>query len=330
VWLDARAAAGGTFTASGIDDDGDLADCPIDPATAQSVATYKGATRRLSATLTPPVHDAMMYLAYGASGPREIKINGSCRIFGDLCAEKVQLASGTPDHRGNIYAKKLDEVSPGLDDADTNVYVYASEPERPTVDVNWLVARGSQMSPGVYADDYYIADKVISPTSNPYGFSNANGIYYITGDRETRFVRCYINATIVILTNKKVSFEKASVHAPAFPYYPALVMEDELHYSFDQNLSEAESDVDFNRDGDKSDVFTPSVSGVVSANKKIFALQYSGGTNIVRFKGVFISDYIEFCGSGGIFEQDPSLATDLVNQFEGDGLQLVPGSVRME
>jgi hypothetical protein len=330
TWISNKSACGGSFSASGVDADGDLADCRIDLVNATATGTYGGASRTLSATLTPPIHEAMLHLAYAGGGSREIKIEGFCRIYGDLCADKVTASNGTPDHRGRIYAEKTSDVSDVLKDGNTTVEVYASRPEYPDVDLNWFKARGTRLSPAVHSSDYYIADKVISPTSNPNGFSSSSGIYYIEGDRDVRFVRCHITATIVILTGKKVYFDKACVHAPAFPYYPALVTEDELYYDFDENLSEADRDVDFNGDGDKADTFTPSVSGVVYAKKKIVGLQYGGGTNIVRFKGLMISDKIEIIGPGSIFEQDPDLASTLVNQFQGEGLELVTGSVTTE
>ena len=330
-WITGKAVGSATFTASGIDEeDGLLSDCPLDLVTARSTATYNGTTRTVSARLTPPGHESMMHLAYAGDGGREIKIETACYIYGDLRAKKVQLSSGSPDHRGNIYAEKQDAVSEALKDGDTTVLVYESEPKFPTIDFDWFVARGSRISPPVNAADYVIADKVISPTNNPYGFSNANGIYYINGDREVKFIRCHITATIVVLGGKKVYFEKACVHTPAFPYYPALLMTDELYYSFDQNLSESESGVDFNTDGDTTDTFTPSIGGVVYAKKRITGLQYTGGTNIVRFKGALLSEQIYLIGTGSIFEQDASLSTTLVNQFQGAGLRLVPGSTKIE
>ena len=329
-WIVDKPVGDAKFTVSCVDDDGNLSDCPIDQVAATSTAAYKNTTRTLSATLSPPPHDALMYLVYAGGGSREIKILSDCRIFGDLCAKKVTLDSGTPDHRGNIYAEKADSVSSDLKDADTQALVYQTEPLSPEVDLEWFVSRGSQLTPPVNASDFLIADKVISPDSNPYGFSNANGIYYIRGGRELRITRCHITATIVVLTGKKVYFQEASVHAPAFPYYPALVMSDELYYSFDQNLSESESGVDFNRDGDTTDVLTPSVSGVVYAKKKLVGLQSTGGTNVVRFKGVLISDDIQLVGAGCIFEQDASLSTALINQFQGNGLRLVPGTMQFK
>jgi len=329
VWLSNRAVGNGAFTLSVTDDDGDLSDCPIDTVTASSTAIINGTTRTVSATLAPPAHESMMFLAY--TWDNKIKISDGPRIYGDICSgNDVELDGALPDFRGDAHVSKVDKVDPPLDDADTDVIVFSSDPTQPDVDYDWFVSRGSQISPPTGGGKYYIADKVISPTSNPYGFTNANGIYYIAGDKDVRFVRCHITATIVVANGNHVSFDDATVHAPAFPYYPALLCEKQIFYSFDQNLSENESNVDFNGDGDKTDIFTPSVSGIVYAEDRITGLQMTGGTNLVRFKGALISKEIWLIGSGCIFEQDPTLSTDLVNQFHGRGLKLMSGSFKIE
>ncbi|MFW6157969.1 MAG: hypothetical protein ACOC8E_01265, partial [Planctomycetota bacterium] len=169
-----------------------------------------------------------------------------------------------------------------------------------------------------------------SPDNNPHGFASPTGIYYVTGDYGLRIVRCHITATLVILTDKKVFFEDACVHAPAAPEYPALVMDNELFYDLDQNLSEIQSDVDFNGDGDKSDTYTPSIAGVIYAKTSITGLQWQGGTNVVRFKGALVSPKVHLIGDGCIFEQNPALSTHLVHQFHGPGLELVTGSITYE
>ncbi|MFO7898829.1 MAG: pilus assembly PilX N-terminal domain-containing protein [Planctomycetota bacterium] len=326
-WVTDKPACGGTFSASGIDPDGDLADCPIDPVAATSVASYRGVTRRLSATLNPPVHESMMFLAYASD---EIRLEGDCRVYGDLCSKQVLWESGAVDHRGNIYAEKPGNVSDQLKDADTDVRSYETAPSLPGIKYDWFVARGKQISPPIQDGKYLIEDKVISPEDNPHGFASPDGIYYVGGDKELRIVRCHITATLVVLTKKKVFVEDACVHAPASPEYPALVMEHELFYDLDQNLSEIDSGVDFNRDGDKSDTFTPSITGVVYAKTSITGLQWQGGTNVVRFKGAFVSEKVHLIGDGCIFEQDPDLSTGLVHQFQGDGLELVTGSITYE
>jgi hypothetical protein len=332
AWITDKPLGDGSFNASGTDDDGDLTDCPIDLVSARSVGTYNGATRTVTATLTPPPHEAMMYLAQAANGAKDIEIRNAPRIYGDLCAaDHVEIKEGSaPDFRGDVYVLDPGKVSAALDDDDTDILTLSSDPVQPTVDYTWFIARGAQISPPVVDGKYVIADKVISPDTNPHGFSNANGVYYVQGDKELRIVRCHITATLVFAINRKIYFEKAVVHAPAVPYYPALVTDKEVYYSLDQNLSETESGIDFNADGDTSDVFTPTVRGVVYAKSRIEGLQCDGGTNVVRFKGALISDKIVLIGSGCIFEQDPALSTNLVNQFQGSGLRLVPGSLRFE
>ncbi|MFH1731691.1 MAG: pilus assembly PilX N-terminal domain-containing protein [Planctomycetota bacterium] len=321
----------GTFYVTIIDDDGNLADSPIDSVTVRSVATYKGTTRTVSATLTPPVHQAMMYLAAMWDSGRKIETENGPRVYGDLMSNgNVSVIGALPDLRGDIYCRDPNKVDGRLIDADTAAITISPTPTNPNPNIDWFIARGQPMSPPIVNDKYEIADKVISPTSNPYGFASANGIYYIQGGKQTRFVRCHITATIVVKTGKEVWFDEASVHSPASPENPALLSDQKIYYNFDRNLSEPQSGVDFNGDGDKTDVFTPFVSGLIHAADKFHGLQYSGGTNTVRFKGTIIAKEMILIGRDCIFEQDPALSTNLVEQFQGTGMKLVKGSVKIE
>jgi hypothetical protein len=330
AWISDRVVGDGKFTASGIDADGNLSDCPIDPVTATSVATLYDTTRTITATFQPPVHDAMMYLGSAWLGP--ITVEDAPRVYGDLSTGgSVTLVGSAPDFRGDLYVADKDVVAATLDDDDTDIHEISPTPGEPSVSLTWFTDRGTEISPPETVSDFWIENQVISPSSNPYGFANANGIYYFdAGNKEVRFRHCHITATIVITNAKTVFFEEASVHSPAFTYYPALVCNAPIVYSFDRNLSESTKDVDFNGDGDKSDVFTPFISGLVYSSLKITGMQAGGGTNIVRFKGVMISKRLHLIGSGSIFEQDPLLSTNLVNQFQGNGLRLVPGTLKLE
>ena len=325
----------GEFTVTITDEDGDLTDSMIDSVTVTSVATYKGSTRTVSAVLSPPPHEAMMYLTYVW---HDLHFRLAPRIYGDVCSQhKVDLHDSAPDFRGDIYAFSPDDVDDPLDDDDTDIIPITTEPAMPSIDADWFISRGSAMSPPESGGVLRITDKRITPNSNPYGFSNANGIYYIdaNGD-DVEFRRCYIEATIVITRADKVFFEDGIVHRPAFPHLPALVVigkdggKGTVEYDLDLNLSESTSHVDFNGDGDTSDVFAPSVSGVVYATKLIKALQTDGSDKTVRFTGVLISEDVELIGAGCIFEQDPALSTNLVEQFHGPGMKLVKGSVKIE
>jgi len=324
----------GEFTVTLIDEDGDLADSLIDPVTVRSIATYKDTTRTVSAVLSPPPHEAMMYLAYAW---HDLHIRLAPRIYGDICSEhKVDLHDSAPDFRGDIYAFSPGDVDDPLDDDDTDVITITTEPADPVPDAAWFVNRGSAMVP---PDDgtLRITDKRITPSTNPHGFSNAEGIYYIDANgKNVEFRRCYIEATIVITRADKVFFEDGIVHRPALASYPALVVAGKdpgkgtVDYDLDLNLSESGSHVDFNGDGDMSDTFAPSVSGVVYASKRIRALQVEGDAKTVRFTGVLMSEDVELMGAGNILEQDPALSTNPVEQFHGVGMKLVKGSFKIE
>ncbi len=321
----------GTFEVTLTDEDGDLTDSLVDSVTVESVAEYQGTTQAVSAVLRPPAGDSMMYLAAMWDTGKKIELKNGPRVYGDLMsADDVSVNGPLPDFRGDIYCRDPNTVDPQLIDADTSVITISPTPADPNPDFDWFIARGQRMMPPVFGDKYVIADKVISPTSNPYGFTSANGIYYIQANKETRFVRCHITATIVVVTNHEVWFDEACVHSPASPEYPALLSDRKVHYDLDRNLSEPQSGVDFNGDGDQQDVFTPSVNGVIYAKERFTGLQEDGGTNTVRFKGTIIAREIIMIGSGCIFEQDPALSTGLVEQFQGEGVKLVPGTFKIE
>ena len=331
-WIFYKSVGGGSFMASGVDYDDDLADCPIDTVLAMCTATYNGTRRSLSATLTPPVHASMMYLAYASGGGAAVRIVNTPRIYGDICSgDRVTLSGAAPDFRGDIYVTVAERVAAGLDDGDTDIIAIQSNPTQPVVDFNWLTSRASVISPPHVDGDYQITDRRIAEDENPYGFTNSNAIYHIDARGDgVKFTRSYIHATIIITNAATVTFDKACVHYPKETYYPTLVVDGRVVYSFDQNLSESESGTDFNHDADQADTFTPSVTGVVYATKSITGLQASGGTNIVRFKGALVSTQVVLIGPGCIFEQDAGLSTNLVNQFQGKGLRLVKGTMTIQ
>ena len=328
----------GEFYVTITDEDGDLTDSLIDSVTVMSVATYKGSTRTVSAVLAPPVHDAMMYAAVMWDSGKKIEIKDGPRIYGDLMSDgDVDVNGALPDFRGDVYCRDASKVHGGLDDADTDVFEIWPTPTNPTPDADWFVSRGSAMSPPESGGTLRVIDKRIAPDTNPYGFSNTNGIYTIDANgKDVEFRRCYIEATIVITRADKVFFEDGIVHSPALSSYPALVVigkdssKGTVTYDLDMNLSESTSHVDFNGNGNTTDVFAPSVSGVVYATRKIEALQIDGDEKTVRFKGVMVSQEIRLMGAGNIIEQDPALSTNLVEQFQGDGMKLVKGSVKIE
>jgi hypothetical protein len=333
AWISDRTVGRGSFTATGTDADGDLDDSSIDDVDARVVAVYGDTERTLTATLRPPVHETMTYLASMWGANKAIEIKDGPRIFGDLMSRGYLTITGSPPNvRGDIYCRLASRIDAQLADADTVVSELSSTPVNPSPDFDWFTARGERVNPPLVGNEYVIENRVISPTTNPHGFANAHGIYYINaGNRNVRFRRCHIQATIVLNSARSDTyFDDACVHAPAAPRYPAVLARGNLSYALTNNLSERTTGVDFNRDGDATDAFTSYVRGVVYSAKRFEGLQREGGKTLVRFTGAIVAREILLVGAGCLFEQDADLATNLVHEFHGDGLKLVSGSIRWD
>lgn len=93
-----------------------------------------------------------------------------------------------------------------------------------------------------------IQRQLISPYNNPYGATNADGIYVIDGNGSPVSIReCRIVGTLVVVNATYVEITEQVNWEPARPNFPALVVRGDIHCRFiDGELKESDEGMNFN------------------------------------------------------------------------------------
>lgn len=188
-----------------------------------------------------------------------------------------------------------------------------------------------------------LSDVVLSPSSNPYGSPDPDGIYVIDAAGKSlslKWVR--VVGTLVVINggsgvndteiSKEVSFE------PAYANYPSLMVEGDLSITMtDFSLSESDRATNYNpvgtpwqgtTDNDQSDSYPSRMAGVIYCGNNL-TINGKNANNAARINGVVI------CEGNVILEQDaqPSFDLDTVpggNPPPGFGVsssgQITPGT----
>jgi len=111
----------------------------------------------------------------------------------------------------------------------------------------------------------------LSPNRNPYGVTNAKGIYVINcllGDLRIRNFR--IVGTLVILNPGVFSVQQAVNWEPGIANYPSLLVRGNAELAFSSGaLSESSLGVNFNEDTNKTDTYPSLNKGLVYASGNV-------------------------------------------------------------
>jgi Tfp pilus assembly protein PilX len=314
----------GTFQWSLADEsDGDLTDEDSDPVVLLASATVNRASYSLKVDL------AMTALALEAlstcvtvAQKVDVKNGDSLTITGAplSCNDDVK-NSGTiygDVHAGRITAHGTIEgtvVNPAPAKALPDSGVFDS-----------YVALATTISPGG-GKDLKIEEVVLSPTSNPWGAPNADGVYYIdTGNKDLIIKKARIYGTLVIRSgSRKVKLEDVVFLKNYREDYPALIVDGnvEMKYkSATKVLSESECDTNFNPlgtpyddewDADESDTYPNEVQGLVHVTGDLKMKETA------RVRGVVIAeDQFVVEGDNEIIH-DPSIPANPPVGYGSDG-----------
>lgn len=142
---------------------------------------------------------------------------------------------------------------------------------------NYYLANGTVIDPPG-AGSGEIKETVLSPTSNPYGTPNADGIYIVDGSLGNLVIRdCRIVGTLIVTdlpTANLVRIQGAVNWEPAYPSFPALMVEGDLELKLsDDKLDESTLTVPNvnptgnpfrgETDTDENDSYPSSIAGLV-------------------------------------------------------------------
>jgi len=179
---------------------------------------------------------------------------------------------------------------------------------------------------------------ILSYNSNPYGSTQAEGVYYINATGDLAIRDCRIQGTLVInlASGKKLTISEGIYWEPHRPDYPALIVRGECDIAIDHALSEAGTGVNFNpaglpydgvTDSDTSDTYSPSViKGLVHVVTGPLTIR-----QITRIEGcVILAGSSVTTGNNATIVYNPNLALYPPKRYRSYRLNIVPGTWRRE
>ena len=304
----------GTFQWRLVDEtDGDLTDEDSDPVVLLAGATVNRASYSLKVDLgmasvslealsTCMASDAKVDVKSGDKarftgaplyGNDQVKVSG--RLYGDVFANEV---TGGGTIYGTVTTPSPETAMPPSGVFDSYVAKATTIP---------LSGGGGSSNT--------LEEFVLSPSSNPWGSTNADGVYYIdTGSKDLIIKKARIYGTLVIRSgSKEVRLEDAVFVKNYRGDYPALIVDGrvELKYKSDSyGLRESSCGTNFNPPGtpydggtdyDKWDTYPNEVQGLVHVTGKLYLKETA------RVRGVVICEnQVTFEGYNEIIH-DPSI-----------------------
>ena len=270
TWIADQSLGNGTYSLKGVDpDDGILADSEYDPLVLTGVGACGIARHQTQVTLVPVI---MPLEALNTC----IHTSGLLKVTGGHCIRAV----GAPVSTNGVLDN--DEMIDG--DAEAN-----SIDTMKTITGTLTVpaARKSMPDPNViseYIDKATVVpftgdfDKqLLTPTYNPWGSTNADGVYFIdTDDHDLTIKNTRIQGTLIVrLGTKKLTLDNAVFIQNYRSDYPALIIDGDMemkHHSCSEMLSEAAENTNYNppgapyqgqSDSDMVDEYPNEVQGLV-------------------------------------------------------------------
>ena len=333
TWLSDKQLGDGTLTLEGIDpEDDDLADSEYDTLVLTGIGV-KGVARHMTEVTLAPVVESLEPLntCLHASGTLTIK------------GGKILTVIGAPASTNNNLNN--DEIV----DGDVEAVVVAKPgtvtgtltsgvPDKIMPDAglfDTMVAKATAIGmPG------NIAKQVLTPTYNPWGAGNAEGIYYInTAGASIKLEDVRIEGTLLIDAGLgDVTIEKSALIQNLTGDYPALFIKGKKVTikikSLTESLDEDDDSANYNPPGapyqgvtdeDQDDVYPTVIRGLVH-------VICSGGLVLqetARIEGAIICDGAVTCDGQNTIVHDPSLyAVPPEGYTYVSGMKVSPGSFK--
>jgi len=281
-WADSIAINGGSFSVSVTDPiDGDFRTGPLDPLVVTATGYQGRARQQIRVTLNPaPIAYTSLQPSLVSSGSflvnsGRLTTNGLAATNNSMTlpagaeleanAEAVGTFSGS-GYLGNRTAGATPRTFPD-----------------PASVFDYYVANGTPINYGSCGGD--LNGTLLSPADNPFGPTNANGIYIIDcGGKPIRVRGCRIVGTLVLLNTSTDSLVSDQVNlAPAVANYPVLMVKGSFSISHG-NASLTETLTNYNppttpyngtANATKGDTYPSSVKGLV----------YIAGNATLNFSG---------------------------------------------
>lgn len=320
---------GGQIDVTLSDDDGDLLDDDTDAARITVASQLDRQTRTFSLTARPYPHATMAYTV-AASG--NVTFTDTATVNGPIYAKGNIVGTGVTVNLGAAAAFDVPAgsvVTPTLTPQHLNAPSYAM----PAPDLSYYTSRANAISrTGSSGGNWKLEKAKFTSTYATTGTVNAYGMYWLDlGTKNLDIRECLIEGTLILTGSGSniITLDKASIIRPGAQLYPSLIVAvgagSSVNLSIpNESLSEVSADLDFNGDGDKSDTFTPYVSGLVYVSGASTTLGGSGWL----FTGCLQAETVTIGGGVVLGDGETSLAEQLSPGFTDKLLHVVSGTTQ--
>lgn len=302
TWMDQETALDGVVTVTASDDDGSATDDPSDRVWIESEGVV-GSARQIVGAYLEPVPIAMDCLDYASSTAGYTGFQGTLN---------ANAAVASNDSMGALAATVRPDVYSGSTITGLTFtgarYPSSGTREHPNVTtaLDWYIANGTAIA---YSSlpSARIRSTVLGPTHNPFGSTNARGIYVIDCANNNITIRdARIEGTLVLLNPGSSSkIERSVSWKPADPSLPALLVRGRITIELlAANLSEATIAANLNPvtapyggawDSDTSDTYPSRIEGLMYATDD-FVIQ----SNTTILGQVIAGDDVTYAGTVSI------------------------------
>jgi hypothetical protein len=247
LWMQNVPNGDATYSVTGMDPiDADLANNSTDPVILTSTATVHGLSRTIQVEAIEEKIPCEL-LKYALAAGTTINISNRVVINGNVTSNgNISKTGGSTIIYGDAEAVGTIADTQGI----TGVISPGSEPKEFPDTVAIL-----QYYKSLATDIPFQAtiEKVmLSPTSNPFGPANPDGLYRINCDNQKITISdCRIVGTLLLISPRSDSTIESGINwTPARPGYPALIVDSDITICPDRTLDEHSLGVDFSMSGE--------------------------------------------------------------------------------
>jgi len=264
-----------------------------------------------------------------ALSTNDLELRQGVQVYGDVRTRGKVVADANVALAGNVYTANGRDVTASLIDANTQVIRTERVVPTPPVDLAWYRSVAQELTLPNVSGRYEINNTLLTPTRNPFGLTQAQGLYYVNGRGAEVWVgNCSIVGTLIIENATRVLVRVACVHRPFAKCYPALISTGDVTVEIERYLKEQSSSVDFNGDTDTTDTFVSRIDGLIYSGGTFIGFQRNTDPGPFYFNGAVIANAIRITtGQSFHVSYDRDLGTTAVAGFQAPNLALTQGSL---